>query len=450
MAHTPASHGDPVQQLGFRVMRLCKPSFHVELPLRLNLGEDMGAELADKIKSGEVEEAACTVPFSTRVQMMDSLDASGLTGAMELPQSFGTIYLGETFCSYISVVNYSDEVVTSVVIKAEVQTERQKTILYDMTSNPLGMLAPGGRHDFIISHDVKELGAHTLVCSAVYTSVDGERKYLPQYFKFPSQNPLSVRTKVRSIGDNTFLETCVENCTKAPLLIHYVRFDPSPHLTVKEIKMPDATVQGEKSGAEEQDMIGDYMRQVKVVQPNGGMRHFLYHLQRAHTSGRSETTNSLGKLEIRWHGAMGEVGRLQTQQIMGAPTSRRELELKVASLPKEIRIHEPFEVTLTVQSHVERRVGPLRLDCIVQTPGEATGHSTRNPALLAEEQNIAVAGPGSILVGELPPFGNASLSLTMVALVTGVQNITGLSLVDEREGKPYDVVPATQVFVHSG
>jgi len=69
---------------------------------------------------------------------------------------------------------------------------------------------------------VKELGAHTwvfsdslpsscpfkllhghdphsslrLVCSALYNDADGERKYLPQFFKFVVANPLSVRTKV--------------------------------------------------------------------------------------------------------------------------------------------------------------------------------------------------------------------------------------------------------------
>ena len=34
---------------------------------------------------------------------------------------------------------------------------------------------------------------------AVYTDHDGERKYLPQYFKFVAANPLSVRTKVMLI-----------------------------------------------------------------------------------------------------------------------------------------------------------------------------------------------------------------------------------------------------------
>lgn len=35
-----------------------------------------------------------------------------------------------------------------------------------------------------------------LVCTALYSDGDGERKYLPQFFKFIVANPLSVRTKV--------------------------------------------------------------------------------------------------------------------------------------------------------------------------------------------------------------------------------------------------------------
>ena len=61
------------------------------------------------------------------------------------------------------------------------------------------MLQPGGRLDFLIRHDVKEIGQHTLICSAAYTTVEGERRFLPQYFKFTSANPLSVRTKVRRL-----------------------------------------------------------------------------------------------------------------------------------------------------------------------------------------------------------------------------------------------------------
>ena len=57
-------------------------------------------------------------------------------------------------------------------------------------------LQPGSRHDFIVRHDVKEVGHHTLTCYAAYASPDGERRVLSQSFAFVSSNPISVRTKV--------------------------------------------------------------------------------------------------------------------------------------------------------------------------------------------------------------------------------------------------------------
>ena len=97
--------------------------------------------------------------------------------------------------------------------QAELQTDRQKIVLYDNASAAVALLQPGARHDFIIRHDVKEVGAHTLVCSTVYTTPEGERKFLPQYFKFSAANPLSVRTKVGArLLDSLFpsLIICIE------------------------------------------------------------------------------------------------------------------------------------------------------------------------------------------------------------------------------------------------
>jgi hypothetical protein len=125
-------------------------------------------------------------------------DAAGLHGALLVPQSFGAIHLGESFVSYVSVANFSGRAVTAVGIKAELQTDKTRAVLLDTTGAPLARMAPGERHDALVEADLKVAGAHTLVCSAVYTDADGERKYLPQYFKFSAANPLAVRTKARS------------------------------------------------------------------------------------------------------------------------------------------------------------------------------------------------------------------------------------------------------------
>lgn len=83
-----------------------------------------------------------------------------------------------------------------VLMQVELQTVRQKVVLYDISTTPLPFLAPGSRHDFIVQHDIKELGVHSLICSTVYTGADGERRYTPETFKFTSANPLYVKTKV--------------------------------------------------------------------------------------------------------------------------------------------------------------------------------------------------------------------------------------------------------------
>jgi len=49
---------------------------------------------------------------------------------------------------------------------------------------------------FLISYNFDCANALRLVCTALYNDGDGERKYLPQFFKFIVANPLSVRTKV--------------------------------------------------------------------------------------------------------------------------------------------------------------------------------------------------------------------------------------------------------------
>jgi len=50
---------------------------------------------------------------------------------------------------------------------------------------------------------------YRLVCTALYNDGDGERKYLPQFFKFIVANPISVRTKV-SFHNKEYLNMCIK------------------------------------------------------------------------------------------------------------------------------------------------------------------------------------------------------------------------------------------------
>lgn len=46
-------------------------------------------------------------------------------------------------------------------LQAEIQTERQRVLLLDTSKSPVESIRAGGRYDFIVEHDVKEVGAHT-------------------------------------------------------------------------------------------------------------------------------------------------------------------------------------------------------------------------------------------------------------------------------------------------
>ena len=86
-------------------------------------------------------------------------------------------------------------------------------------------------------------------------------------------------------------------------------------------------------------------RDLRVLDAAGGAAHFLFELREKPRGWRGEAgeagetvetveenADALGKLEIRWRGRAGETGRLQTQQILGAPKPAKragDVELKL-------------------------------------------------------------------------------------------------------------------------
>eukprot|EP00252_Welwitschia_mirabilis_P004315 TRINITY_DN14634_c0_g1_i2.p1 TRINITY_DN14634_c0_g1~~TRINITY_DN14634_c0_g1_i2.p1 ORF type:complete len:439 (-),score=59.29 TRINITY_DN14634_c0_g1_i2:227-1543(-) len=426
--------------LAFRVMRLCRPSFHVDYPLLydpldLMLGEDfldnhndrehLQSLLRYSMKDKDEE------TYWRRFELQAPLDASGFSGLLVLPQAFGAIYLGETFCSYISVANHSRFEVRDVVIKAEIATERQRLILSDTTKSPVESIRAGGRYDFIIEHDIKELGPHTLVCMAVYTDADGERKYLPQYFKFVVANPLSVRTKVRSVKGITYLEASIENHTKAHLYMDQVQFEPVHPWIATAIELDDG---GIDAGAHLRTMV----KAPDLLKANGGIRNYLYQLTQSSSDApllKVEGSNSLGKLQITWRTNLGQPGRLQTQQILGNAISSKEIDLQITQLPSHIILNRPFLVQARLKNFTDKRVGPLEISLKKEHDNGCLG-------------TIVVNGLWKVVLPQLEAFGSADIELNLVATSLGVQSLSGIMVYDSREKKLHELTTSIEVFVN--
>ncbi|KAE8689495.1 putative LRR receptor-like serine/threonine-protein kinase [Hibiscus syriacus] len=423
--------------LAFRVMRLCKPSFHVDPPFRIDpadlfVGEDifddpLAAANLPPILSTQLSKSmdSSDLTYGNRFLLQHPSDAMGFSGLLLLPQSFGAIYLGETFCSYISINNNSNFEVRDIIIKAEIQTERQRILLLDTTKSPVESIRAGGRYDFIVEHDVKELGAHTLVCTALYNDSDGERKYLPQFFKFVVANPLSVRTK-----EITYLEACIENHTKTNLYMDQVEFEPAPHWSATVLKADELHPAYNSS-------TGEVFKPPILIRSGGGIQNYLYQLKLASPDSaqmKVEGTNILGKLQITWRTNLGELGRLQTQQILGTPISHKEVELQILEIPSLINLDKSFSVHLNLTNHTDRELGPFEVRL-----SQDSVHG---------EKNVMINGLQTMVLPQVGAFASSDFHLNLIATKLGVQKISGITVSDTRE-KTFDLLPDVEIFVES-
>ncbi|EYC08021.1 hypothetical protein Y032_0068g254 [Ancylostoma ceylanicum] len=120
------------------------------------------------------------------------------------PLMFENIYLGETFTFYMNVVNESDQKVTDVSVKCELQTNSQRVNLTSSVQDVI--LEPSQSSGQIITHEVKEIGQHILICSVNYKTSSDEKMYFRKFFKFPVGKPIDVKTKFYNAES---VSTCV-------------------------------------------------------------------------------------------------------------------------------------------------------------------------------------------------------------------------------------------------
>jgi trafficking protein particle complex subunit 13 len=81
-----------------------------------------------------------------------------------LPQSFGNIYLGETFSSYICVHNCTTHSISSVSVKCDLQSNNNRVNIAIHANKTIpATLNQNETLDDVIHYEVKEIGTHILV-----------------------------------------------------------------------------------------------------------------------------------------------------------------------------------------------------------------------------------------------------------------------------------------------
>ncbi|XP_049831882.1 trafficking protein particle complex subunit 13 isoform X1 [Schistocerca gregaria] len=392
--------------LALKVMRLTRPTLSSPLIVTSD-AKDLPGNLFNNDLKHDI----------TSVSSVETLAAGQF---LLLPQSFGNIYLGETFSSYICVHNDSNQIASDVSVKVDLQTNSQRIPLSGGHSEAVAKeLHPQETVDDVIHHEVKEVGTHILLCEVSYNSPMKNHLSFRKFFKFEVFKPLDVKTKFYNAeSDEVYLEAQVQNITSGPICLEKVSLESSHLFNVTAL---NSTPAGES-------VFG----RVNVLQPQAS-RQFLYCLapQPSLTSDLrllAGATN-IGKLDIVWRSNLGERGRLQTSQLQRMAPDYGDIRLSVQELPNIVVLEEAFTIVCRIINTCERS-----MDLVLGLESSAAS-------------GLVWSGVSGRQMGKLEPGASVYFSLCLVPTTPGLQNISGIRLTDIFLKRTYDYDELAQVFV---
>ena len=94
------------------------------------------------------------------------------------------------------------------------------------------------------------------------TSMQSNRIFMTQRRCQKCQLPhVKFDMQTRQVGGDTLLEACIENYSKGPMVLEYVRFDAAPHLAAISIDIRDTLM----TDFTRDDPLGSYIDQLQVL-----------------------------------------------------------------------------------------------------------------------------------------------------------------------------------------
>jgi len=402
------------QLVTLKVMRLTRPAIKPLLHV-INEEQDLPGDIFKKEILGNI----------SAVKGAEQLTSGEL---LSLPQSFGSIFLGETFSCYVSVLNDSNQVVEEVAIKTDLQTTSQRFQL--TASKPRPQLSPDESVDEVIDYEVKELGTHILICAVNYTSNAGEKLYMRRFYKFQVLKPLEVKTKFyNATNDAVFLEAQVQNITNSPMCMENVSLEPSQYYSVKSLN----DVPTSKSTEDDAPTRDSTTTFGSTYLNHEDTRQYLYLLtpkENLLKELKSKPYSPIGKLDIVWRTNFGESGRLQTSQLQRIPPAEQDVKL----VPKVI----PDVVALEKQFHIK---------CRLENSGDAKMEVKlflTNP----EDSALLWCGISGKVLGPLPPGAFLDLDLSLISIAPGLHTISGVRILDMNTTKTYEFDDIAKILVY--
>jgi len=154
----------------------------------------------------------------------------GISPFISLPDSFGDIYIGETFTVYVAVLNaLQDSSLHNASLSLRLQTANSTHDLLDIRPQPdvlsgeCRILPPNEAVDVIASHVLSEVGTYTLRATVQFmVGKLGEVVTVRKFYRFNVSQPLSIVSTCKEVEGNIVVQCQVSNTSKFPLFIENV------------------------------------------------------------------------------------------------------------------------------------------------------------------------------------------------------------------------------------
>lgn len=409
------------QNLALKVMRLTRPSFAFT-PMILPFSHPSSID------------ATLTTNKPVYEEILDQSSCNSiLSSTLTLPQSFGSIYLGETFVCYVSLHNDSTETCDHLNLRCDLQTASQRLpLLQPQASSDVNneQIVPGESIDHVLSHEVKECGTHILVCEVSYNAPHRGKLNFRKYFKFQVAKPLDVKTKFYNAeSDDVFLEAQVQNVTAGPLCLEKVGLEPSPMFRVMPLNhIPNSDTEGEEDQEEKRLVFG----RVNYLQPQDSRQYLFCLTPRSDlklTYKQLKGTTNIGKLDIIWRTNLGDRGRLQTSQLQRLAPNHGDIRFNVETVPSTVGLYKSFKMTCCIFNNSERTLDlELNLENV-------------------NKPRILWSGSCSRKLGLVEPSGSMDVVLEAVPQSTSLQSVSGIRITDSLLMRTYQFDDICHIYV---
>ncbi|KAF4989021.1 hypothetical protein FGRMN_9409 [Fusarium graminum] len=309
MSHQRYPSHDPVKEphsISLKVLRLSRPSLVTQHPIDPPFSAGQPAKPAPISASLAYHSQAASNPSPFL-----------LSPVVNLPVSFGSAYVGETFsctlCANNDLPADAGKNIRDVRIEAEMKTPGmgavQRLELGPSRGQSEEDLESGGTLQKMVSFDLKEEGNHVLAVTVNYyeaTETSGRTRTFRKLYQFICKASLIVRTKVGllksddSKGNGRWvLEAQLENCSEDVVQLEKVVVDTEPGLRYRDCNW-------EASGS------------AKPVLHPGEVEQVCFVVLEDNSEEVEVTPDGriiFGSLGIGWRGEMGNRGYLATGKL---------------------------------------------------------------------------------------------------------------------------------------